>query len=92
MNKIKKQVYERVLNANTLGVFCEKCGSDSVTEISYGLPAWIIVDEPMDSGIEKLIEERKIVLGGCSYDDDSPKYFCRACGNKFGKYIAKWTP
>ena len=85
-DEIENRIIKSVINSNSLGVVCEKCGSKEITEISYGLPAWIIVDEPIDSRIEKLIEERRIVLGGCTKRDESPRYYCRACGTKFGNY------
>ena len=84
MGEIEDRVVESVMNARPLGVVCEKCGSDEITEISYGLPGWLIVGEPADPRIEKLIEERRIVLGGCCIREELPRYFCRTCSNKFG--------
>ncbi len=84
MSEIEDRVVEDIINAKSLGIVCEKCGSDEITEISYGLPAWIIVDEPIDERIKKLIDDRRIVLGGCVKNEESPRFYCRACGNKFG--------
>ena len=84
MGQMEDEEVERVLNAKPLGVVCEKCGSDKITKISYGLPAWLNVDEPVDPRIQELLEERLIVRGGCTIFDDSPKYFCRECKYKFG--------
>ena len=84
MGEIEDRVLENVKNAKPLGVVCEKCGSEEITEITYGLPAWLIVDEPIDPRIGKLIEERRIVLGGYVKREESPRYFCRTCRNKFG--------
>jgi len=85
MGWIEDDVVNRVINAKPLGIVCNKCGSEEITEISYGLPGWIIVDEPIDPRIQSLIDESRIVLGGCVISEDSPKYFCRKCKNKFGK-------
>lgn len=84
MGEIEDRVLKSVINAKSLGVVCEECGSEEITEISYGLPAWLTVDKPIDPRIEKLIKERRIVLGGCVKGEESPRYYCRACGNKFG--------
>ena len=84
MGQMEDQIVEMILKAESLGVVCEKCGSDKITKILYGLPAWLTVDEPIDSRIQELINKRMIVLGGCTIHDDSPKYFCRECRNKFG--------
>ena len=77
---------KNLMNAKPIGVICEKCGSDEITEISYGLPGWLTIDEPVDPRIEKLLEERRIVLGGCVISDNSPRYYCRKCKNKFGEF------
>ena len=84
MGEIEDRFLENVINAKCYGIVCEKCGSNEITEISYGLPGWLTVDEPVDPRIEKLIEERRIVLGGCIKGEKSPRYYCRACSNKFG--------
>lgn len=65
---------------------CKDCGSDEITVIFYGLPAWVIIDDDyvLDPRIEKYIKEKRIVLGGCVVNEDSPKYFCRKCSAKFG--------
>lgn len=68
-------------------VKCEKCGFDKITEISYGLPGWCGIDMEIDPRIKKMLEEKRILLGGCILTPDSPKYFCRNCKTKFG--IAK---
>lgn len=83
MGQMEDEEVERVLNAKPLGVECEKCGSDKITKISYGLPAWLNVEESVDLRIQALLEERLVVLGGCVLSDDSLKYFCRECRNKF---------
>ena len=65
-------------------VKCEKCGSNNITEISYGLPGWLVVDVEVDPRIEAMINEKRIVLGGCAPTLDAPRYFCRDCKVKFG--------
>lgn len=80
------RVIENIRKQETKNIICEKCGANTVTVISYGLPAWISIDDDneIDQRIKVLIEERRIVLGGCKRSADLPKYFCRECGNKFG--------
>ena len=77
------RVVELAKAKKPLGIKCNRCGSEEITEITYGLPAWITIDEPVDARIQSLIDERFIVLGGCCVRKDSPKYFCRSCKNKF---------
>ncbi len=89
MGKIEDSVVNRVINAKNPGIVCDRCSCEEITEISYGLPGWIIVDEPIDPRIQTLIDESRIVLGGCVMRNDSPKYFCRKCKNKFGKVDIK---
>ena len=84
MERIENEIIEIVMSAKPLDVVCDKRGSDEITDISYGLPAWLQVDYPIDPRITALVKEHRIVLGGCVHSKGSPKYFCRDCGNKFG--------
>lgn len=83
--ELADRVVENVNNQKLENIRCDRCGSNKITEISYGLPGWLVIDEDyeIDPRITALLEERKIVLGGCCKDETSPKYFCRECGNKF---------
>ena len=83
---IADQVVEMAESPNASGVLCELCGSDEITTITYGLPAWINIDDDyaIDPRINSCINEKRIVLGGCAVNKDSPKYFCRNCLTKFG--------
>jgi hypothetical protein len=56
---------------------CPKCGSDSIAEILYGLPAF-------DEQMERDIDSGKIVLGGCCISDDSSKGHCNKCKYEWG--------
>jgi len=56
---------------------CPKCGSDSIAEILYGLPAY-------DEQMERDLEAGKIVLGGCCIFDDSPRWHCNKCEHEWG--------
>ena len=62
MGEAYNKIPKRIIDSKCIGVVCEKCGSKEITEISYGLPAWITIDEPIDPRIEKLLEEKRIVL------------------------------
>lgn len=78
-----------IKNANSQrlkNIQCNECGSEEITLISYGLPGWIVIDADyeIDPRITSLLEEKKIVLGGCCKNAGSPKYFCRKCSNRFG--------
>lgn len=80
------RVVENVNSQRLKNIQCDECGSEEITQISYGLPGWIVIDDDyeIDPRITSLLEEKKIVLGGCCKNADSPKYFCRKCSNKFG--------
>lgn len=61
---------------------CQKCKSKNCAEIIYGLPAF-------DSEMEKRLEEKKIILGGCCVMLDengkemNPRYHCNECHFEF---------
>lgn len=97
-NKFIEDLIRRVIEENeglkAAGIVCKKCGSDEITKISYGLPAWINVDEPVDLRITSLMAQRQIVLAGCRMQAGSPAYFCRNCRAKFGNTednLDKWN-
>ena len=51
---------------------CPCCGQAPVARIMYGLPHY--TDE-----LQKAIDERRIVLGGCVISDDDPRWACTFC-------------
>lgn len=57
---------------------CSKCGSFKVARVIYGM-----VD--FDDRLEKLEEQGRVVLGGCSITGNDPKYECTDCGIGFYK-------
>lgn len=57
---------------------CPSCGSKNVVPILYGYPG------DMDYVI-KLVEEKKLVLGGCCVSDNDPAFECLDCGRMSGK-------
>ncbi|MCY7345727.1 MAG: hypothetical protein LH614_05840 [Pyrinomonadaceae bacterium] len=59
---------------------CPKCSSKSIAQIHYGLPAFT-------EDLERRLEAKEIILGGCGISEDSPKYQCVDCGEKFGLYL-----
>lgn len=48
---------------------CPKCGKKMI-KIHYGMPGPEILDK---------YEKGEIELGGCCYDKDNPKYYCKHC-------------
>jgi len=56
---------------------CTKCGSTNTAEYLYGLPKF-------DDNLQKELDEKKIVLGGCMVSDFDPKYKCNNCNADFG--------
>lgn len=58
--------------------YCPQCVSNKIVPIIYGMPteyAW-----------EKS-KQGKLLIGGCCVSDESPKWYCQACGHEFGKYM-----
>lgn len=65
---------------------CEKCGSDHVAVILYGLPS-------LSEELEREIDAGHVVLGGCCRTPDSPEWFCMACHHKWrGGLRYEFTP
>jgi len=52
---------------------CPQCGSDKIAKILYGFPNF-------SSGLEKEIEENRIILGGCCITGNDPFWKCTSCG------------
>ena len=57
---------------------CPECGKSWIAEILWGYPA------DMES-IEKELERKKIVLGGCLVTDHDSKWECNDCNHQWGK-------
>lgn len=57
---------------------CPKCSSYKVILITYGY-------QDGSSEVMEKIKNEEIEPGGCLVDDNSPKWKCRDCGERFGK-------
>ena len=57
---------------------CPNCNSSSIAEILLGYPADM-------RELEKELDEKKIVLGGCIVTDHDPKWECNGCHARWGK-------
>ena len=57
---------------------CPNCNYDKVAIIFWGYPAHL--DE-----LQKEIENKKIVLGGCLVTDHDPKWECTNCNHRWGE-------
>lgn len=55
---------------------CLHCGFEPVSELLYGI-------QEIDEKLQKDIDERKVLLGGCSILKDSPKWFCSNCHTEY---------
>jgi len=56
---------------------CTYCDSKNVVPIFWGYPA------DMDC-VMKLVEAKKVVLGGCYVSDNDPAFECLDCGQRSG--------
>jgi hypothetical protein len=55
---------------------CPRCGSGDIAKICYG--------EPVPSAeLDREIEAKKIVLGGCFITGNDPEWHCNACSKRF---------
>ena len=57
---------------------CPKCGSDKVIPIVYG-------DIDGSPEVMQQIKNEEIEPGGCCIDEESPKWKCRNCEDRFGE-------
>lgn len=57
--------------------FCPFCGSKNIAEYLYGLPCF-------NKALEKDLEAKRIILGGCMIDGSEPIYHCNDCEKDFG--------
>jgi len=55
---------------------CPKCGFSPVASILYGMPAY-------DEELERKLEDKSLVLGGCVVGHEDPKWQCTGCGKEF---------
>jgi hypothetical protein len=58
-------------------VLCPSCGSNDCAEILYGLPIF-------DRKLERAIDKKEVVLGGCMVEEGAPSRRCNACGHGVG--------
>jgi hypothetical protein len=58
---------------------CHICNFEPVSDLLYGVQ---IIDEQL----QKYIDERKVLLGGCSLLDYSPKWLCSNCQTEYYLY------
>lgn len=57
---------------------CPNCGHSPLASILYGYIG-------IDDGVDKKVEEGRIVFGGCCVSDDDPKWECTNCGQRIYK-------
>lgn len=55
---------------------CPKCSSINVAEILWGYPI-------PSSELDKALEDRTIVLGGCCVEPNDPRWKCNDCSNRW---------
>ena len=55
---------------------CHKCGKTTVVKILYGMPT----EEAF-----KLLEQEKLVIGGCCITEKSPDWACSNCKTEYFK-------
>jgi hypothetical protein len=57
---------------------CPKCGGELIADIMYGKPFW-------NNDLQRALDERRIVLGGCEVTGDDPAWTCASCKAVFYK-------
>lgn len=73
---MSKKSYQKRMSNETIIQNCPKCNSENIAEFRYGL-------YDRDEKLNRLIEERKVILGGCEISFDSPAFYCNECGREF---------
>lgn len=58
---------------------CPKCGKNLV-EIVYGMPA---------PELFEAAERGEVILGGCCFSGDDPKYHCKNCNIDYSRDLKK---
>ena len=58
---------------------CPKCGFSPVASILYGMPAY-------DEELERKLEDKSLVLGGCLEELNAPKWQCAGCDMQFYRW------
>ncbi len=62
---------------------CPQCGSHGIAAILRGDPIW-------DAELERRIDAKEVVLGGCVFTGDDPEYHCNACGHEWVSHLAHY--
>jgi len=57
---------------------CPNCNNDEIAFIFWGYPN-------LDNDMEKAVENKEIVMGGCIVSDHDPKWECTECHHRWGK-------
>ncbi len=57
---------------------CPNCNNDEIAFIFWGYPN-------LDNDIEKAVENKEIVMGGCLVSDHDPKWECTECHHRWGE-------
>ena len=57
---------------------CPNCNSKKIALILWGYANF-------DREMEKAVENKEIVLGGCLVTDHDPKWECTACSHRWGE-------
>ena len=57
---------------------CPNCNGGKVALIFWGYPQ-------LDQDLQKAIDEKKVVLGGCLISDNDPKWKCVSCSHRWGE-------
>ena len=57
---------------------CSLCNNKNIATIFWGYPSDM-------KELEKEIDERKTVLGGCLVTDHDPKWECNSCHHRWGE-------
>ena len=57
---------------------CPNCNNDEIAFIFWGYPN-------LDSDMEKAVENKEIIMGGCIVSDHDPKWECTECHQRWGE-------
>lgn len=73
---MKRKKFKKNRLREELIPICPKCHGENIARILYGL-------YERDEKMTNLINEGKVVLGGCELSFENPLYYCNQCKKEF---------
>ena len=66
----------KTMMVNQKPVICPQCGFDKISNLLYGI-------QEIDEVLQKDIDDKRVLIGGCSILKTSLLWFCTSCETEF---------